>query len=221
MSDNSSRQADETPKTLEDALSRIAELEAQLEKALFDAGNLRLQLDMFSITDTVTGLRNINGLVTALERAAERARRSGESFALMSVEFDSFAAIAAEHGSQARDDVVRHAGSLISACIRRLDTVGRIEDTGFHVVLPMMDENGVEPVVNRMSKLLSRMPFEAGGEEYPLDPMITILLSNPAGTNDVQRMVKELATARERAGEVNPLVVRSMAVVEKPEDDRT
>jgi PleD family two-component response regulator len=74
------------PHTLTAALDRIRELEAQLDKALFDVGNLRLQMDMFSITDTLTGLRNVNGIITALERAAIRSRRSKEAFALMAVD---------------------------------------------------------------------------------------------------------------------------------------
>jgi len=204
------------PKTLPDALHRIRELEEQLDKALFDAGNLRLQMDMFSVTDTLTGLRNMNGVITALERAAVRSRRSGEGFALMAVDIPALRQIQAEYGRPGFDDAIRHAGALISACLRRLDTVGRMDDEGFHVVLPMLDAAGVEPVVERMSGLLGRMPLDFEGDGITLEPAFTVVLSNPHGSNDVQRLVRELATARDRQPAGRPLVIRSKAVVEEP-----
>jgi len=204
------------PTNLADAMGRIRELEAQLDKALFDVGNLRLQMDMFSVTDTLTGLRNVNGVITALERAAVRSRRSGEPFALMAVDVPSIARIGAEHGRRANHDAIRHCGALISACLRRLDTVGRMDEGGFHVVLPMLDAAGVGTVVERMRNLLDRMPIEIEGEHIPITPRFTIMLSNPAGTTDIQRMVKELATARERPAEESPIVIRAKALVEQP-----
>ena len=208
--------SDGDPETLAEALDRIHELEAQLDKALFDVGNLRLQMDMFSVTDTLTGLRNVNGVVTALERAAVRSRRSGEPFALMAVDIPALAAIAPTYGRSAYDDAVRHCGALISACLRRLDTVGRMDETGFHVVLPMLDTGGVDPVIDRMRHLLGRMPFEVDGDDVELAPLFTVMLSNPHGPNDIQRMVKELATARDRPAEESPIVIRAKAVVEEP-----
>lgn len=206
------------PETLPAALDRIHELEDQLDKALFDAGNLRLQMDMFSVTDTLTGLRNMNGVITALERAAVRSRRSGEGFALMAVDIPALRRIAAEFGRSGFDDAVRHAGALISACLRRLDTVGRMDDGGFHAVLPMLDASGVEAVVARMAGLLARMPLDFDGQEVPLEPVFTVILSNPHGTNDVPRLVRELATARDRQPTGTPLVIRSKAMVEEPHD---
>jgi diguanylate cyclase (GGDEF)-like protein len=204
------------PHTLTAALDRIRELEAQLDKALFDVGNLRLQMDMFSITDTLTGLRNVNGIIAALERAAVRSRRSKEAFALMAVDIPALAGIAAEHGQRAHEDAVRHCGALISACLRRLDTVGRMDEAGFHLVLPMLDAAGVEPVVARIEDLLARMPIEFEGAEVELTPVFTIMLNNPYGANDIQLMVKELAIARERPPEESPIVIRAKAVVEEP-----
>jgi diguanylate cyclase (GGDEF)-like protein len=204
------------PQTLIAALDRIHELEAQLDKALFDVGNLRLQMDMFSVTDTLTGLRNVNGVITALERAAVRSRRSKEPFALMAVDIPALEEIATSYGQRAHDDAVRHCGALISACLRRLDTVGRMDEAGFHLVLPMLDTAGVDPVIARIEDLLARMPMEFNGAEVELTPVFTIMLNNPDGTNDIQRMVKELAIARERPTEESPIVIRAKAVVEEP-----
>lgn len=204
------------PQTLAAALDRIRQLEAQLDKALFDVGNLRLQMDMFSVTDTLTGLRNVNGIITALERAAVRSRRSQEPFALMAVDIPALTAIAAEYGQRALEEAVRHCGALISACLRRLDTVGRMDEAGFHLVLPMLDAAGVQAVVARIEDLLARMPIEIEGAKVALTPAFTIMLSNPDGINDIQLMVKELAIARERPPEESPIVIRAKAVVEEP-----
>jgi hypothetical protein len=91
-----------------------------------------------------------------------------------------------------------------------------MDEAGFHLVLPMLDAAGVEPVVARIQDLLARMPIAIEAAEVELTPVFTIMLNNPYGANDIQLMVKELAIARERPPEESPIVIRAKAVVEEP-----
>lgn len=199
---------------LESALLRISELETRLEEAIGEVGVLRLQLDMLSATDTLTGLPNENGILQALEKAAARAERSGEPFGLMTIELPTVERAAAAAGPELLEDALRHGGSLVAACLRRLDTVGRVEGGGFMAVLPMLSQEGVEAVIGRIERLLLRTPLDVNGEPVRLMPAFTVVLSNPDGSSEPNRMLKELTTAQVRARPGAPVIVHTKASVD-------
>ena len=106
------------PETLDEVRAQIADLQSELEKAMFESGVLRLQLDMLSSTDTLTGMPNLNGIAQALEKAAARADRSGEPFGLMAIEIPVLEKLRADDPDE-HEDAVRHAGAMVTACLRR------------------------------------------------------------------------------------------------------
>ena len=201
------------PQTLDDAKSQITELQGELEKALFEAGVLRLQLDMLSSTDTLTGMPNLNGIAQALEKAAARAERSGEPFGLMSIEIPVLDKVR-EIDADEHEDAVRHAGAMITACLRRLDTVGRLEEGAFLVVLPMLGPEGVKAVTQRSERLLLQTPVAVGDDALRLTPAFTIVLSNPDGINEPHRMLKELTAAMPRSRPGKPVVLHTKTSVD-------
>jgi len=201
------------PRTLDEAKAQIAEMETELEKALFESGVLRLQLDMLSSTDTLTGMPNLNGIAQALEKAAARADRSGEPFGLMSIEIPVLEKLR-EIEPEEHEDAVRHAGAMITACLRRLDTVGRLEEGAFLVVLPMLGPEGVKAVTQRSERLLLQTPVAIGEEALRLTPAFTVVLSNPDGVNDPHRMMKELTTAMGRSRPGSAVILHTKTSIE-------
>ena len=189
------------------AAARIEELEARLAEAEADNGVLRLQLDMLTSTDIVTGLPNANGIAAQLQKAAARYSRSGEAFGLMNIAFPAFDQIGEQKGRRALDDAIRHAGSLIGATIRELDTVGRVDDTGLVAVLPMMGDDGVTPVMSRLEKVLDSTPvaFDDGEEVY-LVPAFTVVVCSTAARVDPAVVMNRLMEARNSAAPGKPVV---------------
>jgi GGDEF domain-containing protein len=201
------------PVTLDEAKAQITELEAELEKALFEAGVLRLQLDMLSSTDTLTGMPNLNGVAQALEKAAARADRSAEPFGLMAIEIPVLEKLR-EIEPDEHEDAVRHAGAMITACLRRLDTVGRLEEGAFLIVLPMLGPEGVKAVTHRSERLLLQTPVMIGDDALRLTPAFTIVLSNPDGANEPHRMLKELTAAMPRSRPGRPVILHTKTSVD-------
>ena len=201
------------PQTLEEAKTQISEIQAELEKAMFESGVLRLQLDMLSSTDTLTGMPNLNGIAQALEKAAARADRSGEPFGLMSIEIPVLEKLR-ESEPDEHEDAVRHAGAMITACLRRLDTVGRLEEGSVLVVLPMLGPEGVKAVTHRSERLLLQTPVAIGDDALRLTPAFTIVLSNPDGVNEPHRMLKELTSAMPRSRPGKPVILHTKTSVE-------
>lgn len=191
----------------ESAEARIAQLEARLAEAEADNGVLRLQLDMLTATDIVTGLPNSNGIAAQLQKAAARYSRSGEAFALMHVGFPAFTRIGEERGRHALEDAMRHAGSLVGAAVRQLDTVGRIDDDGLVCVMPMMSDDGVKPVVGRIEKVLDSTPviFDDDEEIY-LVPAFTIVICSTAARIDPPAIMNRLIDARTLAAPGTPVI---------------
>ena len=191
----------------EGAEARIAHLEARLAEAEADNGVLRLQLDMLTATDIVTGLPNSNGIAAQLQKAAARYSRSGEAFALMHVGFPAFSRIGEDRGRHALEDAMRHAGSLVGAAVRQLDTVGRIDEEGLVCVMPMMSDDGVMPVVNRVERVLESTPmlFDDDEEIY-LVPEFTIVICSTAARVDPPTIMNRLLDARGQAKPGTPVV---------------
>lgn len=189
------------------AEARIAELELRLAEAEADNGVLRLQLDMLTSTDIVTGLPNANGIAAHLQKAAARYSRSGEAFGLMDIGFPAFARIGEVKGRRALEDTMRHAGSLIGAAIRQLDTVGRIDDTGLVCVMPMMGDDGTSPVIARVEKVLDSSPmvFDDGEEVY-LVPAFTVVVCSTAARVDPPKVMNRLLEARSEAAPGAPVI---------------
>jgi PleD family two-component response regulator len=190
-----------------DEAARIVELQARLAEMEADNGVLRLQLDMLTSTDIVTGLPNANGIVSHLQKAAARYSRSGEAFGMMFVGFPAFDRIAAERGRRDVEDAMRHAGALVGACVRQLDTVGRVDDTGLVCVMPMMGDDGVSPVINRIERVLDSTPlvFEDGEELY-LVPAFTVVVASAAARVDPPAIMNTLMDARADASPGTPVI---------------
>lgn len=189
------------------AEERIAYLEERLAEAEADNGVLRLQLDMLTSTDIVTGLPNSNGIASHLQKAAARYSRSGEAFGLMHVAFPAFGRIGEERGRHALEDAMRHAGSLVGAAVRQLDTVGRIDDDGLVCVMPMMSDDGVTPVINRIEKVLDSTPmiFDDDEEIY-LVPAFTVVICSTAARVDPPTVMNRLIDARSLAAPGTPVI---------------
>lgn len=188
-------------------LARVAELEARLDELEADNGVLRLQLDMLTATDVVTGLPNANGIVGQLQKAAARYSRSGEAFGLMYVGFPAFEQIAAKRGRVDLETAMRHAGAMVGACVRQLDTVGRLDENGLVCVLPMLSDNGTDPVIRRIERVLESTPviFDEG-DELTLVPAFTVVLCNTAARVDPPAMMNRLLEAREAASPGAPVI---------------
>lgn len=93
------------------------------------------QLQDAARTDVKTGLLNMRGWTDAAERAATRARRAGDSMALLMIDLDHFKWINDTYGHPAGDDVLQQVGQLLMKAVRPSDIVGRFGGEEFVVLL--------------------------------------------------------------------------------------
>ncbi len=167
---------------------RIEALETALRDRTEEVGYLRLQLDVLSTIDPVTGLLNRSGLVDSLDVALHRLERQREPFAVLAVRM----AILGEVGLQdhaAHEEALRHLSALISAGLRALDRNGRLDSSTFAVVLPLVIEADVPLVVGRLMSILTAAPLEVAGTEVDPDPRFSIVLVGSGQVADIETVL--------------------------------
>ena len=191
----------------EAASARIRDLESELAVSKFEIGTLRLQLDVMSTLDPITGMPNLHGMVELIDGAVHRRERMGEAFGVMTVRFPVLTDIRDRFGTDAYHGALRHAGALITAGLRQIDRVGRLDETTFLAVLADLNAQGVPSVTDRLERMLLQVPLTFGESEViRLLPELSVVLSRKDGAIESPTLLDLLYEAREQSEFGRPLV---------------
>lgn len=134
-----------------------------------------LQREHFKAThDPVTGLLNQIALDEHIEQQIMLSARYSKSFALLMIELDPFQEINSINSKSTANTVLLEFARRIKACVRNTDTIARIENNVFCVLLPdVSDFRNVVKVVDSINfQLLS--PFMASEAQYSVDTAIGV-----------------------------------------------
>jgi diguanylate cyclase (GGDEF)-like protein/putative nucleotidyltransferase with HDIG domain len=104
-----------------------------------------------ALTDPMTGLPNARALRVRFEQEADRARRSGGSFALLMMDIDCFKSVNDTLGHVAGDDALREVAGLLSRQIRAEDFLSRYAGDEF-VALVRIEAIEVREIVRRLQQ---------------------------------------------------------------------
>ncbi len=166
-------------------MERIAQLEAELAVQRRELGELRLQLDVLSTIDPITGLLNRNGILDAVDAAARRQGRTGEPFGLLLVAIPELRRIRAVEMEAVYVDVLRDVAALVTAALRDMDRVGRVDDMTLLAVLPWVGEDGLPAVRSRLGRILQ-------GRDRRLEANFTSVVAGPHGRVDPEDLLAVL-----------------------------
>ena len=100
---------------------------------------LEEQVRQLAFYDVLTGLPNRRMLGDRLTQAMAGSKRSGLYGALMFLDLDNFKPVNDTHGHGAGDSLLIEVAKRLSACVREVDTVGRIGGDEFVVMLSELD----------------------------------------------------------------------------------
>ncbi|MGB0859819.1 MAG: diguanylate cyclase, partial [Pseudoalteromonas spongiae] len=101
-------------------------------------------------TDYLTGLYNRRYFVEVAEREFKRAMRSGEPFALMSLDIDHFKRINDKFGHPAGDEVLKTIAKNLIGNLRDEDVLARIGGEEFAIILPHTNFEQASKVAERI-----------------------------------------------------------------------
>jgi len=93
----------------------------------------------FSLNDRLTGLPNQHLLNQILSFAIARVKRNNKTCAVCRLDVDDFKIINESLGYHAGDEILKIVSSRINSCIRELDSLVKMDDGQFILVLPDMN----------------------------------------------------------------------------------
>jgi diguanylate cyclase (GGDEF)-like protein len=111
-----------------------------------------------ALTDSLTGLANARALRIRFEQNADRARRYGESFALLMMDVDCLKKVNDLYGHDAGDAALRRVGGLLSHQLRSEDFLSRYAGDEF-VALMRIGAVEVRELVRRLQHAVDDYKF--------------------------------------------------------------
>ena len=158
--------------------------------------------------DSLTGLPNRDLFRDRLQRAMERARRSGRSMALMFLDLDRFKVINDSLGHAVGDEVLRHVAQVLTGALRSVDsvlhlpheavTVSRLGGDEFTVIVEDIDGAGDAAIIARRLLEAMAVPFVVSEEEMVVSASLGIALF-PIGDVDLDRLLRQADMAMYRS----------------------
>lgn len=185
----------------------VERLRAEVRRLGEEIGFLRLQLDTLTTVDPATGVLNRNGFVDAIELALRRLDRLAEPFALTGVHLPGLPELAAADPDRGPESL-RHVAALLSACVRSLDRVARLDERTFAVIAPTVSRRDHLVQLNRIRSVLTAatvIPEELGGRE--LDVRLAVVVVEGVGEHRAEDVLGALLQALERARPDRPELV--------------
>lgn len=164
---------------------RLDRLLAETRQELAGANNrltqAKDQAALLSNRDPVTGLLVRHVIVERFMILLTQAQRHGTNFGILLVGLTDFDHLSDKLGSEAADQLLRAIADRLLTATRETDTVSRIRDYEFAVLLSMLPSEGVQVVVTKLRAQLElpftlsrtgqtvRMITHFGSASYPQD----------------------------------------------------
>lgn len=113
------------------------------------------ELQVLSITDSLTGLFNRKYIMEILTNEVARSRRNKRPFAVMMIDTDHFKKYNDTYGHQAGDDLLKKIGKIFMQSIRNVDYAARYGGDEFIILLPEIGKEGAFEVADRIRGLVN------------------------------------------------------------------
>ncbi|MDB4990794.1 MAG: hypothetical protein JWN04_5972 [Myxococcaceae bacterium] len=112
-----------------------------------------------SAHDELTGLPNQRHLRSHLEREIDRSRRFEKPLSLLSLEIDNLKQLADSSDAKRVEMALRDLASLLIDTVRKVDTVARVGDEQFVMLLPRSDVREAMQVAEKLRKAVAAHPL--------------------------------------------------------------
>jgi len=151
--------------------------------------NVRDGLKM-AIIDPLTGLYNRRYATQHMRQIVERARKSGNDFAVMMLDIDNFKRINDAEGHDVGDQVLKEFSHRIQENTRGVDLVARMGGEEFLIVLPDATSVVARHISERLRRAIERTPFTVDSGVV-IDATVSIGVAiGTIGHDDSEELIK-------------------------------
>ncbi|HEX8992694.1 MAG TPA: sensor domain-containing diguanylate cyclase [Anaerolineales bacterium] len=155
-------------------------------------------------SDIVTGLPNRRALDERLEEEVIKARRNGNTFAVIMMDVDGFKAVNDTYGHAVGDQVLRSTFNYLAAGLRSTDFLARYGGDELTLILSQSDPPSAVVVVQKILENVSQFTFDApGGHKLHLGLSCGIAMF-PVHANTATNLLRAADEALYRAKKQQP-----------------
>ena len=166
------------------------------------SSQLLQRLEQITAIDALTQLPNRRRFGEELDREHGRAARARDSYAVLRLDVDAFAAINTELGIPRGDEVLEKIAERLREGRREYDLLARWTSDEFSLLIPGADAHGAKVVADRMMTAVSREPLDIGNEKRDISVSVgAAVWIPPSGENGgdvMDRAARALARAKKK-----------------------
>ena len=143
------------------------------------------KLEELSLTDPLTGLKNLRYFQLRLEEERAAAERKATPLAIAIIDLDRFKRVNDLHGHQVGDDVLIACAQAILSAARRGETAARIGGEEFALLLPGDDGEAASRVGERVRRAIERVATPTASGE-PVRVTASVGVASSAGLGSIE-----------------------------------
>ncbi len=147
--------------------------------------------------DDLTGLANRTLFKDRMHSALVRARNGVARFALLCVDIDRFKHINQNLGHEHADTLLKHFASRLSFAMNQADTVARLGDDEFAIILPGINRDDVGLAARQILREVTK-PYHIDHQELLIAASIGITLF-PSDGREIPQLLKQASIAVRQA----------------------
>lgn len=120
-----------------------------------------------TLIDSITNLPNKNALLLILERQITESARFREErpLTIISIAMKNFAEINQKYGHATGDHILNFVAENIKSQLRQMDSIGRLANDEFLLILPTSNAKTAEKIVQRIQQAFAAKPFIVADKE--------------------------------------------------------
>jgi diguanylate cyclase (GGDEF)-like protein len=202
---------------------QLVKRQRELERAVADRTQEleaeRKKFQELATWDSLTGVWNRRAIFEVLSNELARAKRSGDTVAVVMADLDRFKQINDQHGHQAGDAVLQEAARRMKTAIRVSDGLGRYGGEEFLIILPGCDSLVASRRAEEIRELIARDPVATNVGELHVTCSLGVNWTRK-DFYDASWLIKaaDAALYRAKHGGRNRVEIASSEQIEVPEE---
>lgn len=192
---------------------RVAQRTRELQDAILQLQHKTSVLEVFALTDQLTGLPNRRAMDGLIKFELRRRQRYPCPLTLGLIDLDGLKDINTKWLLPGGDQVLVHVGRLLAEAGRTSDTVGRIGGDEFMIIAPETPLAGANTLADRLRTMVSDHPASYDGQTIAATVSLGIAVASEAtiATYDQLKYVAAAALNDAKSKGRNCAIVRSMS----------
>jgi diguanylate cyclase (GGDEF)-like protein len=204
-----------------------ARAHAKLDEAVRKIGEMEVQLEEQSSTDSLTQLRSQRYIMERGDQDLAFAKRHSSGLSVIRVDVDNFRALYDTHGDEVGNALIKWIARIVQQCVRTEDTPARVRGAHFAVLMPGTGRTDAAVVCERIRNSVNAKAFTHGTLSMPVTVSVGLVTLGVESGETMEALMnaaeKNLTLAKAEGGNrlsvgyEESLQAAEEAVIEQPD----